>query len=56
MSGRFIDWSYSSDALSGWLQQLVGEPFNGVIAVIGFVGVQWLFLYFMFKKKVFLKV
>lgn len=56
MSGRFIDWSYSSDALTGWLQQLVGEPFNGVIAVIGFVGVQWLFLYFMFKKKVFLKV
>jgi predicted acyltransferase len=56
MSGRFINWSYSSDALTGWLQQLIGEPFNAVVAVIGFVGVQWVFLYFMFKKKVFLKV
>ncbi len=56
MSGGFINWSYSSDALTGWLQQLIGEPFNAVISVIGFVGVQWLFLYFMYKKKVFLKV
>ncbi len=56
MSGRFISWSYSSDALTGWLQQLIGEPFNAVISVIGFVGVQWVFLYFMYKKNVFLKV
>lgn len=56
MSGRFLNWSYSSKALFGWLEQLVGDPFNGVVAVTAFVFVQWLFLYFMYKKKVFLKV
>lgn len=56
MSGHFIDWDYSTDTLLGWVGQLVGNPFNIVIMAICYVLVKWMFLYFMYKKKVFLRV
>jgi len=56
MSGHFIDWGYTNHAFFGWLGQLIGEPYNAVAMAITFVGVEWAFLYFMFKNKVFLRV
>ena len=56
LSGHFIDWEYSTNALLGWLGQLVGEPYNMVVMAICYVMVEWGFLYFMYKKKVFLRV
>jgi predicted acyltransferase len=56
MSGRFINWEYSTDGFFHWLGQLIGDPFNAVAMAICFVGVKWAFLYFMYKKKVFLRV
>jgi predicted acyltransferase len=56
MSGHFIDWGYSTDTLLGWVGQLIGNPFNIVAMAICYVFVEWLFLYFMYKKKVFLRV
>ena len=56
MSGRFINWQYSTNAFFGWLGQLVGNPFNVVVMAICLVFVKWVFLYFMYKKKVFLRV
>jgi predicted acyltransferase len=56
MSGRFIDWEYSTNAFLGWLGQLFSNPWNDVILAICFVMVKWAFLYFMYKKKVFLRV
>ena len=56
MSGRFIDWEYSTNAFFGWLGQLISDPWNDVILAICFVLVKWTFLYFMYKKKVFLRV
>lgn len=56
MSERFIDWGYSTNALFKWLGQLIGNPFNIVIMAICYVMVKWAFLYFMYKKKVFLRV
>lgn len=56
MSGRFIDWEYSTNAFFGWLGQLISNPWNDVILAICFVLVKWAFLYFMYKKKVFLRV
>lgn len=56
MSGRFINWEYSNDAFFGWLGQLFGNPWNAVIMAMCFVFVKWLFLYFMYKKKIFLRV
>lgn len=56
ISGHFIDWGYTNNALFKWLGQLVGDPFGAVAMAISLVFVKWLFLYFMYKQKVFLKV
>lgn len=56
MSGHFIDWNYSTNAFFGWLGQLVGNPFNIVVMAVCYVMVKWAFLYFMYKKNVFLRV
>lgn len=56
ISGHFINWSYTNNSLFKWLGQLAGEPYNAVLMAITFVLVKWLFLYFMYKKKVFLRV
>lgn len=56
MSGHFINWDYSTDAVFHWLGQLFGDPFNAVVLAICVVVVKWIFLYFMYRKKVFLRV
>lgn len=56
MSGVFIDWEYMSAALLKWLQQLTGEPYGIVIIRLGVITLQWLFLYFLYRKKIFLRI
>jgi len=56
MSGHFINWEYTTNAFFKWLGQLIGDPFNAVALAICFVVVKWAFLYFMYRKKVFLRV
>lgn len=56
LSGHFIDWDYTTNSLFGWLGQLVGNPWNILVMVFAFIAVKWVFLYFLYKKKVFLKV
>lgn len=56
ISGHFINWSYTNNSFFKWLGQLAGDPYNAVLMAITFVFVKWLFLYFMYKKKVFLRV
>ncbi len=56
MSDHFINWNYSTDGFFKWLGQLVGNPYNIVVMAICYVLVKWAFLYFMYRKKVFLRV
>jgi predicted acyltransferase len=56
MSGRFIDWEYTTNGFFKWLAQWVGDPWNILVMAICFVMVKWLFLYFMYRKKIFLRV
>ena len=56
LSGLFIDWEYTTNGFFKWLGQLVGDPFNIVVMAICYVMIKWLFLYFMYKKKIFLRV
>jgi predicted acyltransferase len=56
LSGRFINWQYTTNAVFKWLGQWVGEPFNVVVLALCTIAVEWLFLYFMYRKKVFLRV
>ena len=56
ISGRFINWQYTTNAFFQWLGQLVGDPYNVVILAICMVAIKWLFLYVLYKKKIFLRV
>lgn len=56
MSGRFIDWEFATNGFFQWLGQLISNPWNDVVLAICYVMVKWGFLYFMYRKKVFLRV
>lgn len=56
MSGHFIDWKYTTNAFFEWLMQLAGTPFNLLVFALCYIAVKWCFLYFLYKKKVFLRV
>lgn len=56
ISGRFINWEYTAHGFFGWLGQLVANPFNAFAMAVCYILVKWAFLYFLYKKKVFLKV
>lgn len=56
ISGHFIDWEYSTNGFFQWLGQLINNPWNAVVMAICYLMVKWVFLYFMYKKKVFLRV
>lgn len=56
MSGQFIRWRYTTEAFFKWFIDLVGEPYNILMFAILLVLVKWLFLYFLYRKNVFLRV
>jgi len=56
ISERFINWEFTTDGLFHWVGQIIGSPFGPVALAICYVGLKWAFLYFMYKKKVFLRV
>jgi predicted acyltransferase len=56
ISGKFIDWEFTADAFFKWLGQLTGEPYSIVAIAIVLVFIKWLFLKFLYDKKVFLRV
>lgn len=56
MSGRVINWEYATNGLFKWIGDLTGDPFNIVVMAVCYVVTRWLFLYFLYEKKVFLRV
>lgn len=56
ISGHFIKWDYTNEGFFGWIGQLVGDPFNIVVMAICYVMVKWIFLYYLYTKKTFLRV
>jgi predicted acyltransferase len=56
ISGRVINWEYATNGLFKWLIQLIGNPWDLVAAAILFIFVKWLFLYFLYRNKTFLRV
>src|SRR6202012_855758 len=56
LSGHFINWKYMTDGFFAWLGQLVGDPYNTFVLVLCYLALRWLFLYFLYKKKIFLRV
>ncbi len=56
ISGLVIEWEHATSGAFKWLGQLIGDPFNAVVLAICYVFIKWLFLLFMYRKKVFLRV
>lgn len=56
ISWRFIDWGYTTEALFGWLGALTAAPFTAIVLGVCAIVIKWFFLYFLYKKKIFLKV
>ena len=56
ISNKFIDWDYTVNAFFRWLEQLVGEPYSVLVIAVAIVIIKWVFLKFLYNKKVFLRV
>ena len=56
MAGGFIDIAYTTNFIFGGLLSSFGEPAQRVLWWIGFVLVEWAFLYFLYRKKTFLRI
>lgn len=56
MASNFIDFNYTANALFGGLLRLFPESIQKVGLEIAYVVVEWLMLWFLYKKKVFLRV
>ena len=56
ISGKFINWGYTTNELFQWLSRLVGDPFNVVVMAMCMVFIKWIFLYLLYKQKLFLRV
>ncbi len=53
---RIIDMRYISEFFFGWLAKPLSEESGNLLITIGGMGIVWLLLYFMYKKKIFLRV
>lgn len=49
---QFIDFNYTSRFLLGWLEFFWG----GWVIILGAIILKWLFVWFLYKKKIFLRV
>ncbi len=56
VAGGFIDFGYTAQRLFGGLEQTVGENLAPVIATLGVVVVRWMLLFFLYRKKIFIRV
>lgn len=53
---RFIDFSKTSHLLFGGIYGLLPEAFYPVAETVGYMTILWLFVYFMYRQRLFLRV
>lgn len=56
MAQSFVDFSYTSKAVLGGLTDLLPPPARPFLTAAAYTGVCWLLLYFLYRKRVFLKI
>jgi predicted acyltransferase len=56
ISGRFINWEYATNGFFQWLGELSPAIWAPVVMSICYMAVKWAFMYFLYLKKVFLRV
>ena len=56
MEQKIFDFKYTSEFLGGGFYSLFGEQGSEVLFWAGYIAICWGFLYFLYKRGVFLKV
>ena len=56
ISGRFINWEYATNGFFQWLGELSPALWAPVVMSVCYMAVKWAFMYFLYIKKVFLRV
>lgn len=56
ISGKFINWPYMTKGFFEWLGQLFGDPYNIVVMALCLILVKWMFLYILYRNRIFLRV
>lgn len=56
LAQEFVNFSWTSRALFGGVIPLFPEQWQGVVGSVAYIVVCWLFLYVLYRKKIFLKV
>lgn len=56
LAQAFIDFSFTNDKIFGGLIHLFPESAQPFMSAIGYIVLCWLFLYFLYRQKIFLKV
>ena len=55
MGKRIINFMYSSEFLMGWTRTVIGD-LSSVVLIMTYIALEWAFLYYLYKNKIFLKV
>jgi len=55
MGKRVIDFMHASEFLMGWTRPAFGD-FSSVILMSTYIALEWAFLYYLYKNKIFLRV
>ena len=56
MAPRFIDFSKLNHSVFEGVFNLFPEQYYNVVQCVGYLAVMWLFVYFMYRQRIFLKV
>ena len=56
MATGMIDFWHTSEYFFGGLGKLAGDDWRNLVVVAGMVFIEWGFLYFLYRKRIFLKV
>lgn len=56
LSGSLIDWKYSASSLFGGIISYLPHDWVALCSVLSIVTLQWFFLYWLYRQKLFIKV
>lgn len=56
LAQRFIRFSYTADSIFGGLSRIMPEPAQPLVGAVAYIAVCWVFLYFLYRQRIFLKV
>jgi predicted acyltransferase len=55
LGSKIIDFKHTSEFLLGWIANPMGD-YGTIVILVGVLAVKWLFLYYLYKKGIFLRV